>query len=245
MVNIDTVYQKVLALANKEQRGYITPQEFNLLADKAQMEIFEEYFYDEDKARRMPSNDTIYSDKSNMVQEKIDYFEKHFEPVDMSNGSGIGMVPENYKLGELFYKPSSSDDKYYKIDKIHQNKLAYILSSHILKPSTTRPIYTKYPIVKDDNIGRERRIQVYPQTIINNVFCNYIVRPKAPNWGYVIVKSKPLYNYRTSSDFELHGSEEENLVNRIIQLSGVIIEDPEIQQAAMLDKQILNQQKNS
>ena len=40
-ININTVYQKVLALANKEQRGYITPQEFNLLADKAQNEIYE------------------------------------------------------------------------------------------------------------------------------------------------------------------------------------------------------------
>ena len=44
MVNINSVYQKVLALANKEQRGYITPQEFNLFADKAQLEIFENYF---------------------------------------------------------------------------------------------------------------------------------------------------------------------------------------------------------
>ena len=46
MVNIDTVYQRVLALANKEQRGYITPQEFNLFANQAQYEIFEQYFYD-------------------------------------------------------------------------------------------------------------------------------------------------------------------------------------------------------
>ena len=36
-VNIDTVYQRVLTLANKEQRGYVTPQEFNLLANQAQM----------------------------------------------------------------------------------------------------------------------------------------------------------------------------------------------------------------
>ena len=42
MVRVDNVYQKVLALANKEQRGYITPQEFNLFADLAQMEIFEQ-----------------------------------------------------------------------------------------------------------------------------------------------------------------------------------------------------------
>ena len=44
MVNIDTVYQRVLAIANKEQRGYITPQEFNLYANQAQMDIFEQYF---------------------------------------------------------------------------------------------------------------------------------------------------------------------------------------------------------
>ena len=49
MVSIDKVYQKVLAFANKEQRGHITPQEFNLFADQAQMEIFEQYFYDIDQ----------------------------------------------------------------------------------------------------------------------------------------------------------------------------------------------------
>ncbi len=41
-VNIDTVYQKVLSLANKEKRGYITPQEFNLYADHAQKKIIEQ-----------------------------------------------------------------------------------------------------------------------------------------------------------------------------------------------------------
>ena len=51
-ISIDTVYQKVLALANKEQRGYITPQEFNLIADQAQQDIFEQYFYDLDQFKR-------------------------------------------------------------------------------------------------------------------------------------------------------------------------------------------------
>jgi hypothetical protein len=35
-VSIDTVYQRVLAILNKEQRGYVTPQEFNLFANQAQ-----------------------------------------------------------------------------------------------------------------------------------------------------------------------------------------------------------------
>ena len=44
-ISVDTVYQRVLAIANKEQRGYITPQEYNLLANQAQMQIFESYFF--------------------------------------------------------------------------------------------------------------------------------------------------------------------------------------------------------
>ena len=71
MVNIDTVYQKVLAIANKEQRGYVTPQEFNLFADQAQMDIFEQYFYDINQFKKLPGNLTEYSDVVDMLEEKI------------------------------------------------------------------------------------------------------------------------------------------------------------------------------
>ena len=55
-INIDKVYQKVLAIANKEQRGYITPQEFNLLIDKAQKDIVNNYFHGVKVAYRKPKN---------------------------------------------------------------------------------------------------------------------------------------------------------------------------------------------
>ena len=71
---VDTVYQKVLALANKEQRGYITPQEFNLFADHAQMEIFEQYFYDLTQFLRVHGNSEEYSDIIDNIREKISIF---------------------------------------------------------------------------------------------------------------------------------------------------------------------------
>ena len=43
-VNVNTVYQRVLAITNKEQRGYMTPYEFNKIATQVQREIFERYF---------------------------------------------------------------------------------------------------------------------------------------------------------------------------------------------------------
>jgi len=76
MVNIDTVYQRVLAISNKEQRGYITPQEFNLFANQAQNEIFEQYFYDINQFERVHGNDNEYSDMVSILKEKIYIFEE-------------------------------------------------------------------------------------------------------------------------------------------------------------------------
>jgi hypothetical protein len=70
-ISINNVYQKVLAIANKEQRGYITPQEFNLFADQAQKEIFEQYFYDINQFNRASGNQTEFSDQLYMLEEKI------------------------------------------------------------------------------------------------------------------------------------------------------------------------------
>ena len=87
-VNINTVYTTVLYILNKEQRGYITPQEFNLLANQAQMDIFEQYFYDQNEHLRRPSNDTTYSDMLDLLEEKIDHFERYRQAVTMSSQSG-------------------------------------------------------------------------------------------------------------------------------------------------------------
>ena len=43
-INVNTVYQTVLLILNKEQRGYMTPVEFNKTGTQAQLEIFETYF---------------------------------------------------------------------------------------------------------------------------------------------------------------------------------------------------------
>ena len=74
-VNIDTVYQRVLAILNKEQRGYVTPQEFNLFANQAQQDLFEQYFYDINQFGRISGNDTEYSDMLTLLNEKINIFE--------------------------------------------------------------------------------------------------------------------------------------------------------------------------
>ena len=62
---------------------------------------------------------------------------------------------------------------------------------------------------------------------------NYFRKPTTPKWGYVVVKGKALWNNNTSytTHFELHPSEEEILVSKIIAMAGLTIMKPEIIQA--------------
>ena len=55
-INVNTVYQTVLLILNKEQRGYMTPVEFNKIGTQVQLEIFERYFEDLKSANTYSTN---------------------------------------------------------------------------------------------------------------------------------------------------------------------------------------------
>ena len=57
-INVNTVYQTVLFILNKEQRGYVTPAEFNSLAVQVQDEIFQSYLPDGNQVNRQNQNNT-------------------------------------------------------------------------------------------------------------------------------------------------------------------------------------------
>jgi hypothetical protein len=130
MISIDTVYQKVLALANKEQRGYITPQEYNLFANHAQMEIFEQYFYDLDQRQRGVGNQLDYGDSQENLEEKIGLFELFDQSMQASTYGIVNLssLPHFYRLGMVRVKyndeakPSHAD----------QIQLAEILNTTIV-----------------------------------------------------------------------------------------------------------------
>ena len=72
---------------------------------------------------------------------------------------------------------------------------------------------------------------------------NYIMRPPGVQWAYVIVNDKPLYNDNISVDFELHSSEETELVYKILKLAGVNLKSPEVVQVGQMMEQSQVQQE--
>ncbi len=225
-VSIDTVYQRVLAAANKEQRGYITPIEFNLMANQAQMAIFEQYFYDRGQTERVAGNDLGPSDPDDILDEKIDLFSNtqelgsnQFTPVDI------------YRVENVFL---TVGDKAVNCEKISQKDFQLIMNSRMLHPSISRPVYTM------SSLATQYQIQVFTPTVIDAntpeeegiVSANMIRVPTKAEWGYVVVNERALYNAARATDFELHISEETNLVNKILELAGIILNKPGLVQIA-------------
>ena len=223
MVNVDTVYQRVLAIANKEQRGYVTPLEFNLLANQAQFDIFEEYFGGIMQAGTTPGNETEYSDITRTLNERINDFEKVARLTKI--GAFISYPGDMYKLGTVWFVPSGggpwgSEDKHIELQEIDYNELVDTMGSPLISPTESNPIY----------IRREEGLKVYPvgSWYRNKIYASYIRRPIKVEWGYVVTNEQALYNASASTNFELHASEETMLVMKILELAGIVIQKPDL-----------------
>ena len=226
MINVDTIYQRVLALANKEQRGYVTPQEFNLLANQAQLDIFEQYFYDINQFAAIDDIGVEYSNAIESLKEKMSIFETF-------GGVGTnGALPNDlYKLGTVIYGDNE-------VEQIEQKKFLYINSSPLTQSTDSRPIYTR-----NGNI-----ITTYGDggnQITTGITCNYIKQPNNVEWGYHVIAQKALYNHSKSIHFELHSSEEVKLVLKILELAGIVINKPGLISVASQKEALKTQQEKS
>ena len=240
-ISIDRVYQKVLALANKEQRGYITPQEFNLFAHHAQMEIFEQYFYDLNQFQRLPGNSQAYSDITTNLEEKISIFERYDQQAEiLEPKKGIVRIQffsYIYRLGMVRVRYNSGT--IVEAEELQLNELNKYAYSPLGRWSETLPVYTRYSSDYVANTDSRSLLRIYPNPNsaqpskpISSVNLSYVQTPRKPNWAYEVVDKKALYDPTNTDDFELHESEEVELVYRILALAGITIEKPQLTQTA-------------
>ena len=209
MILIDTVYQKVLTFANKEQRGYITPQQFNLFADMAQKEIFEQYFYDLNQVARAPGRSEEYSDYAHNLNEKVAIFESD------ATGSPNALAYDLYRLGTV--RSNGSE-----VEEVQQNELLYMNKSYLTAPKQNRKVYVR---------TGDKSIDVTPST--SSVSYTYVRVPSKPSWGYVVINERAMYDSSNTINFDLHQAEESELVYRILAFAGISMKKPDLTQAAV------------
>ena len=230
-----------MALANKEQRGYITPQEYNLLANKAQLLIFEQYFYDMDVAlSQRVGNSSEYSDRFDMLSEKTAPFKNTNVNMAAVNGAVMTLptTPTLHKLGTVFYNDGTRSIK---VERIDGNQAQLMQQTALYAPTQLRPVYVRIT---------DTTLQFFPATATpaynataSTVNCNFVSKPTEVIWGYVVVNNQALYDATASTDFDLHASEENELVYKILELAGITLNKPGLVQIASSEESVMQQQK--
>jgi len=235
-INVNTVYTTVLSILNKEQRGYITPEEFNKLATQVQLDIFENYFEDLNQQLRVPQADSEYANRQKNIDNCISIF-KTIGNTTYDVPGGYFLPPSDlHRIGTVIYK----DEK--ELQRVERNEFLRLNLSPLTKPTTQFPVYLYEQVVKGTggvNTG-ETHIFVKPTTIVNaaDITVSYIRKPADVLWGYQqlgggIWSSGPyIYNEATSTQFELDDTEQTEVILRILAYAGVVIRDPQIVQAA-------------
>ena len=169
-ISVDTVYKTVLLILNKEQRGYITPDEFNKIGSQVQREIFEAYFEDLNQQLRIPQSDMDYASRVAITDEKIAEF-KTTQAVTHANGV-FDLPTELYRLGSATYTATNTNPV--EIQRTTRGEYYNINMSPLTTPSESFPIY-----LYEDN-----KIKVYTTTITSGVDIQFLKKPSEVRWGY-------------------------------------------------------------
>jgi len=248
MVDVNVVYRTVLYILNKEQRGFLTPAEFNKVAEQVQLEIFEQYFEDLNQMLRIPQTDNEYANRQKQLEQKISIFETNGDSTYIAvpdpnnpptNGGTYTLPSDLHRLGTISYKDKS-------LQEMQRNEYLLAYKSQLTRPTEQYPAFYAYGTNSPDGAfvqSAPTRIKVFPNTITQNLPTYYVRKPKSPVWAYTVNATTGGYVYQGAADssanpttgsvqFELDASEQVSVILNILMYSGIIIRDPSVVQAA-------------
>ena len=143
----------------------------------------------------------------------------------------INIYPKQfYRLGTVIYSAGALPIQ--ELQRVGSSELYHLLGSNLTKPSTKYPIYTY----------KNNYINVYPTSIQSGISVNYLRKPIDPIWNFTGT-NQYVFSPTSSNNFELHSSEQTELILKILLYAGVVIRDPEIIQvaASQVQQQEMNQ----
>lgn len=210
---------------NKENRGYLTPVQFNSYAKLAQQTVFDNLFIkyrDGNVKKNNRVHASEFGDEKKKIKEDIERFMKEEQLFELD---GYFLMPEDcYYTLQLIWNDSTE------IEEAEKNKmLTYLTNSTLAAPSRCYPVYSKY----------YDKYLIKPETIIDCVTAVYVRNLKEPNWTYQTIQRNPIFNPSDVSyqDFELQEDYANDIIAEILKLSGLQLQDQQVLQASLAYEQ--------
>ena len=231
MASVNTVYSALKNLANKDERGFITPKVFNTFSSVEQNKIFNDLFSEMTKAQSMRARNIdakTHQSYIKRLEEDLAYFSKN---ATVSQVDGIFTKPEDMaRVISISLTGSYSFGTPVSVDVVYdESKLDYILKSDLSAPSSEHPV----AIVSDS-------IEVFP-TSVKKIKIRYYKYPEGRNVSTgVRTALSPRYNAlslgasnevfdpTSSVDFELPDHYVPELIIEIGKMVGINLRDQEV-----------------
>ncbi len=231
MISINSTRNLVMFLLAKNQRGYIGVDEFNSFANLAQLDIFENLFYQYNQFINKENKrltGTEYANLPKNLREQIDVFAEYTTDANFTYNGTTNLW--SYTGNDLYRTENLSlvqnaTDKKIDIQEVQKRELNVLKNSPLTAPSLLFPCYEK--------VGNNFRLHpTVPAEYSTEMF--YLRTPKSPKWTFNLVAGNPQYNASASDlqNFELHPSLFNMLIVKLMGYCGVSLREQEIQAIA-------------
>lgn len=238
MVSIQRVYDTLKNLANKDQKGFVTPSVFNSFASLAQLKVFNEMATELVGAKKAAASGVDAGSVLSIRERKMEDMAYFTQQVNFN--SQPFRIPGNvYKIISVSYNdPTDLDEGYGRCELITDpNTFEYIKKSRLSHPTDVYRVALMY----------QDRIRVYPDDSSEQYYLYYYRTPGCysyTNNGYQLdVNLQPAYvvnvvdgieifSPTTSRNFDLPASYEQEVVYEIASMIGLNLRDAEMQQDA-------------
>jgi hypothetical protein len=231
MVDINSVRNTVLAICNKNNYGYISPADFNQYAKLAQLEIFNGYmklynYYINKENDHTSGSD--FADLAESARESIEVFIAvaaltYISPSSFGVLSAFNPPSDWYHISQLMYTGGTTEVE---IVKSSVREISLLTNSNLTRPTVKNPVYA---------LGSNDSLVIAPTDIQTDVYASYIRYPADPKWTYsILTNGEPIYNATQldHQNFEVAAEEEPMLVQKILEMAGLSIREPEVYKTA-------------
>jgi hypothetical protein len=232
-MTIDEVYRLVQVFANKEQRGFISPTDFNLLAKQAELELYNKRLSIIKQKSPTRRSQGVYAENlaPEIARQDIATFLTRSDiDTDIKPNPYLGVtvaVTSDY-VESLFISADEHHDisTNIPVDIVEPKDINQILRSSLVKPSMEYPI-----ALLGSEGGTSKVFSVFPDTI-KKVIAYHYRNNNTPKWSYVTVAGKPVHDSSSSNQFKISSRCHGEIVVKILEYLGVSIREADVVQYA-------------
>lgn len=233
-MSIGDVHSIILFYLNKEQNGFVSHDEIDMVLDRAQMAYFAD-LYANPKLRTQTGTALPPTYGNNQrIDDGLSPFKETFQFA--SNGSpnpnvnGIISLPEGYMhligLYTTQYSSGLGRNIYTAVQVVNEWELIERLESQVIPVSLDDPIAI---------MSKERKIQLYPMQAQNGVV-HYLRRPAVPSYDQEI-SGRTITSGSDAQDLEWGESDINNIIVKALSYFGLNLSSVDITQFGELKNQ--------